>query len=83
MFHYFIFYRVSCALITSDHKHVVAGTPDSVIYVWKRSNIPVISHKSSNPVDQTYEDFSKIGKLMKRTKVPLKNSQHYIEKLVL
>lgn len=32
-----MFDRLSCAILTSDHKYVAAGSVDSLIYLWKRS----------------------------------------------
>lgn len=71
---------MSCTLLTSDHKYVAAGTPDSTVYLWRRSSIPVLTHKSVDSTDQAFEDISKIENKYEKTQVSLKNSQQYIEK---
>ncbi|VVC25853.1 Hypothetical protein CINCED_3A024820 [Cinara cedri] len=32
--------RLTCTLITIDHKYVAAGSTDSLIYLWERTNVP-------------------------------------------
>lgn len=34
-----MFHRLSCTILTSDHKYVAAGSLDSLIYLWDRSNV--------------------------------------------
>jgi len=33
-----LFHRLSCTILTSDNKYVAAGSLDSLIYLWERSN---------------------------------------------
>lgn len=35
-----LFYRLTCSLLTSDHKYIASGSLDSVIYLWERSFLP-------------------------------------------
>lgn len=38
--YFLLFHRLTCSTLTSDHKYVAAGSLDSLIYLWERSNIP-------------------------------------------
>jgi len=52
-----LFHRLSCTILTSDHKYVAAGTLDSLIYLWERTKFDIEtflylpSEKSNNFIE--------------------------------
>lgn len=51
---YVLFYRLSCTILSSDHKYVAAGSMDCVIYVWERSNLSDVRDVLNKIEDNTH-----------------------------
>lgn len=49
-----LFYRLSCAILSCDHKYVAAGSMDSIIYVWERSNVSYVVDVQNNIENNTH-----------------------------
>lgn len=47
-------YRLSCTMLSSDHKYVAAGSMDSIIYVWERSNLSYVMDVQNNIENNTH-----------------------------
>lgn len=51
---FLLFYRLSCTMLSSDHKYVAAGSMDSIIYVWERSNLSYVVDVQNNIENNTH-----------------------------
>lgn len=48
-----LFHRVLCAMLTSDHRYVAAGSSDSIVYIWERSNLVTTLQQSFDILNNT------------------------------
>lgn len=55
--HSIMFHRLSCTILTSDQKYVAAGSLDSLIYLWKRSNLSPELEKNNSIPSEENENF--------------------------
>lgn len=73
LFNYCYFHRLLCSILTSDHKYVAAGSLDSLIYLWERSNLPTESEVNNALRNSNYENSQNTNSL------PSEESKNYIE----
>lgn len=68
-----LFHRLSCTLLTSDHRHVAAGSSDSMIYLWERS-------KLATTVQESFDILNNFdSKVKKKSYLPTDYSKNLVE----
>lgn len=67
------FHRLSCSILTSDHKYVAAGSLDSLIYLWERSNLSTES-EVNNVLRNSENEYSQ-----NTNSLPSEQCKDYIE----